>query len=91
MNHEIEEILQKNIQEFTKRQDKFIMDLLEKQEGFESLEKSKRLIEVKQMIHNEILVGTDYLFNGKRFLTIYPTEYKEENGKFSFLFNYREY
>lgn len=81
----------KYIQEFAKKEDEFIMSLLEKQPGFVSLEESKDKIEVNRMIKFGEHVGTDYLFNGNRFLTIYPVEFTQENNRFKCGFTYIEY
>ncbi len=89
-------MMQDHIEKVAKKQEEFIMKRLEKQPGFISLEKSKHLIEVNKMYKLDEYVGTDYLFNGKRFLTIYPFEYSTEIANGNSLFatyqmNYREY
>lgn len=87
----ISTIIQDHIKSFVKKQDDFIMERLKKQPGFISIEESKHLIEVNNMIHNSAHVGTDYLFNGRRFLTIYPTEYEGKAGEYGMTFNYKDY
>jgi len=84
-----ETIIQNYINEFVKKQDEFIMDLLSKQPGFVSLEESKHLIEIRNIVQRGEHLGADYVFNGKVFLTIYPTKIKEDQGKFTCSFNYR--
>jgi len=74
-----------------KAEEDFIMERLKKQPGFISLEESKHLIEVNRMLYNGTHLGTDYLFNGKCFLTVYPNDIKEIDGKFTSSFNYIEH
>lgn len=86
-----ERILEDYLTEFTRKQDALIMGILQKQKGFISLEKSKHLIEMNKMYRNDVHVGDDYIFDGKRFLTVYPPEFKEENGRFTISLTYLEY
>lgn len=85
----IQSIISQHIESFVKKKVEFIMDRLKRQEGFISLEESK--LEVNNIYDDVELLGTDYIFNGKRFLTIYPTETIEENGKYIMRFNYLDY
>ncbi len=87
----VQSVIQDHIERIVKKKDDLIMSILEKQKEFISLEKSKHLIEVNEMYKNEAHVGTDYLFNGKRFLTVFPVEFTEESGHYKAVSNYLEY
>lgn len=92
MNYNIgEDIMSQHIQKAAEKQDELILSIYQKQPGFISLEESKSLIQVNKMIQNGEHVGTDYLFNGKRILTIYPPEFSESQGVFYVKWNYLQY
>lgn len=91
MYSKLESVMQNHINDIVDKRDALIMSKLKKQKGFVNFEESKHLIEVNRMFKNDHHVGTDYIFDGKRFLTIYPTEFTEENGKFKTSVNYLEY
>lgn len=87
----IQKITQDHIDSVVKRHDELILTILKKQKGFVSLEESYHHVEVNRIFNGVQHLGTDYLFKGKRFLTIFPIESKEENGRFSTCFNYQEF
>jgi len=87
----IEDVIGNHIKEFVQKQDEFVIDKLNKQKGFVSIEESKHLIEVNKMMQNGHWLGTDYIFNGRRFLTIYPPEFNETQRQLILSFNYLEY
>lgn len=87
----IENIYTKHFAEYLKKQEDLIMGILKKQPGFLSLEDSKHLIQLNRMVKDGEYIGTDYLFNGKVFLTIYPDKMEEKDGKFIISFDYSEY
>jgi hypothetical protein len=84
-------IIQKHIETIAKKEEDLIMSCFKKQKGFISVEESKQLIEVRKMIKNEVLVWTDYVFDGKVILTIHPPKFSEENGMFNATINYQQY
>jgi hypothetical protein len=86
-----EEVIKNHINEFAKKEEQLIMSIYKKQKGFVSVEESKDKIEVNRMMKFGEHVGTDYIFDGKRILTIYPVKFTEENGRFKCSFDYLEY
>lgn len=84
-------LLENRISEFAKKEEQLIMSIFKKQKGFVSVEESKDKIEVKRMMRFGKHTGTDYFFDSKRILRVYPVEFTEDNGRFKCSFNYLEY
>jgi len=86
-----ESIMQNYIKDLAKKEEDLIMNCFKKQKRFVSIEESKHLIEVRRMMKFDEHAGTDYVFDGKVILTIYPPKFTEENGRFNATINYQEY
>ena len=91
MFNKVEEIMQEHIKNCAKKEEDLILSVYKKQKGFISLEESKHLISVNKMVKDAVHVGTDYLFNGKVILTMYPPKFSEESGVFKVTWNYMEH
>jgi hypothetical protein len=87
----MESVMQNHIMTLAKKEEDLIMSCFKKQKGFISVEESKHLIEVRRVMKFEEHVGTNYVFDGKVILTIYPAKFSEENGKFNATINYQEH
>jgi 1-aminocyclopropane-1-carboxylate deaminase/D-cysteine desulfhydrase-like pyridoxal-dependent ACC family enzyme len=91
MENFIESVMQNHIRTLAKKEEDLIMSCFKKQKGFISVEESKHLIEIRRMMKFEEHVETDYVFDGKVILTIYPPKFQEDNGKFNAVINYQQY
>ena len=87
----MESVMQDHIRTLAKKEEDLIMSCFKKQKGFISVEESKHLIEIRRMMKFDEHVGTDYVFDGKVILTIYPPKFSEENGRFNAMINYQQY
>lgn len=84
-------IIQKSIEALAINQNELILDCFKKQDLFVTVEDSRSLIDFKWVFENEYKVFTDYFFNGKLILRVYPPTFRDENGVFVCKINYQEY
>lgn len=87
----VDSVFQEQVKQCVQAHDEFIMEELKRQEGFINLEESKHLVKINRIYIHDKHIQDEYMFNGFRFLSIGPPEFKYEDNKGTISYSYNRY